>query len=152
MNLMNTELGKLLNRARTLHIQSLWFKVFSDVDLKKRMLKWIQQDQLMKEGIDENGNIIGTYSPVTELINPKKIAGEHYTLFDTGEFYRSMFIVVLSDSFVIDADPIKIDDNGEKTNLFEEYGEGIIGLTDESKQKLVQEVTRRFRIELQKIL
>jgi len=152
MDLMKTELGRLLNRARTLHIQSIWFKVFSDVDLKKRMLKWIQEDQLMKEGIDENGNIIGTYSEITEKINPQKIAGSHYTLFDTGEFYRSMFIVVLSDSFVIDADPIKIDENGEKTNLFEEYGEGIIGLTDESKQKLVLEVTRRFRIELEKIL
>jgi hypothetical protein len=151
MDLMKTELGKLLNRARTISSKSIWFEVFRDQNLKKMVLDWIRQDQLFEKGIDEDGDIIGTYSEFTESINPEKIAGSHYTLFDTGEFYRSMFVVVLSDSIVIDADPIKIDENGEKTNLFYEYGEGIVGLTDENKQKLANEVSRRFIIEVEKI-
>jgi hypothetical protein len=145
MDLMQTELGKLLNRARTLHTTSLWFEVFKDGVLKRQVLQWIQQDQLFKQGIDEDGEVIGTYSEFTELINPEKVAGSHYTLFDTGEFYRSMYVVVLSDSIVIEADPVKIDEDGEKTNLFYEYGEGIVGLTDENKQKLAEQVAIRFQ-------
>jgi hypothetical protein len=151
MDLMQTELGKLLNRARTLHTTSLWHEVFKDGVLKRQVLQWIQQDQLFEQGIDEDGDIIGTYSEFTELINPEKVAGTHFTLFDTGEFYRSMFVVVLSDSIVIEADPVKIDDNGEKTNLFYEYGEGIVGLTDENKQKLAEEVATRFQIAITRL-
>lgn len=151
MDLMQTELGKILNRARTLHTTSLWLEVFKDGVLKRQVLQWIQQDQLFEQGIDEDGDIIGTYSEFTELINPEKVAGSHYTLFDTGEFYRSMYVVVLSDSIVIEADPVKIDDNGEKTNLFYEYGEGIVGLTDENKQKLAEEVANRFQLAITRL-
>jgi hypothetical protein len=151
MDLMQTELGKILNRARTLHTTSLWFEVFKDGVLKRQVLQWIQQDQLFKHGVDEDGDIIGTYSEFTELINPEKVAGSHYTLFDTGEFYRSMYVVVLSDSIVIEADPVKINEDGEKTNLFYEYGEGIVGLTDENKEKLAQEVATRFQIAITRL-
>ena len=63
-----------------------------------------------------------------------------------------MFIVVLRDSVVVDADPIKIDENGETTNLFNEYGEEIIGLTDENKTRLAQELIERFNIEYKRLL
>jgi hypothetical protein len=155
MDLMQTELGRLLNRSRTLSTRYLWQLVFRDYRLKQLVLWWIQQDQLYKKGIDENGKVIGTYSEVTEMINPKKVAGTHYTLFDTGEFYDSMKVVVLNDSIVIEANPKKTEETEfgfDVVNLFEEYGEGIIGLTTENKQKLANEVSRRFRIELNKIL
>lgn len=116
------------------------------------VLRWIQEDQLRKQGIDEDGDVIGEYSEVTEMINPEKIAGTHYTLFDTGEFYESMRIVVLNDSIVIEADADKRNKDGETENLFEKYGDGIIGLTTENKQRLANELSRRFRIELHKIL
>ena len=112
----------------------------------------IQQDQLFKEGIDEDGDIIGTYSEWTEMLNPDKVAGSHYTLFDTGAFYESMQIVVLNDSFVVEAQPIKIDEDGKQTNLFEKYGEGIVGLTDENKEKLAIEIKKRFIDEVNKLL
>jgi hypothetical protein len=152
MDLMQTELGRLLNRSRTLSTSYLWQLVFRDVTLKKMVLRWIQEDQLRKQGIDEDGNVIGEYSEVTEMINPEKIAGTHYTLFDTGEFYESMRIVVLNDSIVIEADADKRNKDGETENLFEKYGDGIIGLTTENKQRLANELSRRFRIELHKIL
>lgn len=149
---MGTELGVIFNRLRTLGTKSIWFKVFADKELSKMILDMVQQDQLMKQGVDEDGDIIGEYSEYTEMLNPAKEAGSHYTLFDTGAFYKSMRIIVLNDSFVIDAEPEKIDEDGRKTNLFEEYGEGIIGLTKKSKQKLSIEIKKRFIKEVNKYL
>ena len=123
-----------------------------DKTLSNMILEMIQQDQLFKEGVDEDGDIIGTYSEWTEMLNPDKVAGSHYTLFDTGEFYKSMRIVVLNDSFVVEAQPVKIDEDGKKTNLFEKYGEGIVGLTDENKEKLAIEIKKRFIDEVNKLL
>lgn len=151
-DLMNTRIGALLNTARTISFAEVWMVVFRDQRLKDQVLNWIRQDQLFNQGVDENGVVIGTYSEATEMMNPLKQAGEHYTLFDTGEFYESMFIVVLKDSIVVDADPIKIDENGETTNLFNEYGEGIIGLTDENKTRLAQELVERFITEYRRLL
>jgi len=151
VNLMNTKLGELLNRTRTIGFASIWQKVFSDDKLKRQIILWIQNDQLQK-GIDEDGDILGLYSDFTEFINPEKIAGTPYTLKDTGDFYNSMFITVYADSFVVDADAIKVDDSGEQTDLFEKFGDGIVGLTKENKQKLADEIKKRFQIETSKIL
>jgi hypothetical protein len=149
---MQTEIGLLLNRTRLLDLKTIWLKVFTDVAFKEKILNWIRQDQLFKQGIDEDGDIIGTYSEFTEMINPSKVAGTPYTLFDTGEFYRSMIIYVFQKEIVIDADPIKTDESGKTTNLFNEYGEGIIGLTDENKTKLANELVERFNKEARKLL
>jgi len=152
MDLMQTELGAVLNKFRAIRTQDIWQKVFLDKTLSRMILEMIQQDQLFKQGIDEDGDIIGTYSEWTEILNPDKVAGTPYTLFDTGAFYESMKIVVLNDAFVVEAQPIKIDENGEKTDLFENYGEGIIGLTDENKEKLAIAIKARFIIEVNKLL
>lgn len=155
VGLMDTSLGLLLNAAKTrLKTKQIWFKVFAgDPFLRKQILRWIQQDQLFKEGIDEDGDVIGYYSEFTEAINPSKVAGSHFTLFDTGEFYASMYIAVNTNYIEVVADPIKIDDRtGETTNLFNEYGEGIIGLTDENKTKLANALKIRFQREAAKIL
>ena len=134
---MDTLIGVKLRKALRLSSSLAWYEAF-DQQLIKMILNWIQQDQLQK-GIDEDGDIIGLYSEWTELINPEKIAGTPYTLEDTGDFYKSMYIVVLNDSIVIEADPIKGTDN-----LFYKYGEGIIGLTEENMDKLREEVKKKY--------
>jgi len=121
-DLMNTRIGALLNTARTISFAEVWMAVFRDQRLKDQVLNWIRQDQLFNEGIDENGVVIGTYSEAT------------------------------GDSIVVDADPIKVDENGETTNLFNEYGDGIIGLTDENKTRLAQELVERFNTEYRRLL
>ena len=78
------------------------------------------------------------------MMNPTKVAGTHYTLFDTGEFYESFELIVGKDYFEIDADPLKTNEDGETTNLFYKYSTAILGLTDESKDKLAQELIRRY--------
>jgi len=125
----------------------LWNHVFSDKDFQTWILDLIRDDQLMEKGVDETGKIIGTYSWATQNIyNSSKIEGEHYTLFDTGDFYKSMLILLGTDYFEIDADPIK-----ENANLFTKYGEGIIGLTEESLEKLREETKRRYAIEIDRL-
>lgn len=149
---MDTTLGDALRRAIQLKHAEIWREVFKDSDFKEQILDWIRWDQLFNEGVDEMGEIIGTYSTYTEILNPEKQAGTPFTLYDTGEFYRSMSIAILELAIEIDADPIKTDEFGQTTDLFAEYGEGIIGLTDESKQKLVDELIERYQIETSKLL
>lgn len=152
MDLTQTVLGDALQRAIQLKHAEIWRLVFKDEQFKEQILDWIRWDQLYNEGVDELGEIIGTYSTYTEMLNPEKQAGTPYTLYDTGAFYRSMSIAILELAIEIDADPIKTDEFGQTTDLFAEYGEGIIGLTDESKEKLVNELIIRYQNETSKLL
>ena len=151
-NLNNTILGDVLFNAKSnLLMRSIWIEVFKDKAFQQLILDWIRYDQLFKKGVDENDKVIGYYSDWTTFINPEKV-GE-YTLFDSGDFYRSMMIVVRYDSAIeIDADPIKIDDDGDVENLFEKYGDGIIGPNNETRQKLANECVDRFNHVARRIL
>ncbi len=131
---------------------AIWVKVLSDENFKKWILDLVRQEQLFKEGVDEDNEVIGYYSEWTEMMNPKKVAGTHYTLFDTGEFYGSFELRVGKNYFEIDADPLKKDDNGETTNLFYKYSTAILGLTNESKDKLAQELIRRYIIAIRNVV
>ena len=100
--------------------------------LEVEILNLNRIDQLFKRGIDSEGRLIGVYSFRTEEISGgRKRAGTHITLFDTGQFYKSFAILPFEDFFRITANPIR-----EDTNLFEDFGEDIVGLTEENKAKL----------------
>ena len=152
MDLMDTILGQTLNKYRTLKTEYLWRKVFNDHTFREWTLDLIRQDQLFDKGIDGDGIIIGLYSEVTEMINPSKEAGTPYTLFDTGEFYKSFILYVYNNYIEIDADPIKIDKNGDQDNLFKKYGENIIKLSQSNLEKFIIEFKWRFQRELRQLL
>jgi len=141
-NLMNHVVGYLKPAE-------VWIILFSDQNLQNKIIvEYIQQDQLFEKGVDETGQIIGYYSAYTEMLtNGRKKEGEPYNLFDTGDFYRSMVFLLGKDFFEVDADPIKDNDN-----LFTKFGEGIIGLTEESKEKLKTELLERYDKEVRRIL
>lgn len=149
----DTILGlKLTDVTTQLQLGMIWFEVFEDAEFKEQILNWIRNDQLFDQGIDEDGNVIGYYSFVSEVINPEKMEGTPYTLYDSGDFYRSMFITVMTDAtFVIDADAIKVNENGTE-DLFQKYGDGIIGLAEGSREKLAVECIERFNEVARKIL
>jgi len=152
-DIMQTELGQKLNRfGYALYNQVIWVSVLKKPSLRTFILDLVREDQLLEQGIDEDGDVIGTYSEYTEIINPEKVAGSHYTLKDTGEFFDSFYIDVFPSYFEINANPIKTDDDGETTNLFYEYGEGIMGLTTESLDKLSREILRLYAIEVRRLL
>jgi hypothetical protein len=143
VDFLDNKLGEVLKRTRLLYDSIIWFESF-DTKLKTKILDWIRYDQLWK-GIDEDGDIMGLYSEWTEMINPEKVAGTPFTLKDTGAFYKSLFIDVLTEFFVVDGDGIKTDEiTGEKTDLFKRFGDGIVGLTDENKEKLAEELKIKY--------
>jgi hypothetical protein len=152
VNLMDTALGGVLRNAQTISFPVIWRAVFQDVKFKTMILDWIRWDQLYSQGVDEFGAIIGYYSEWTEIINPSKVAGTPFTLYDTGDFYRSLYIYVTNDSFFIDGQSIKTDEDGGTKDLFVEYGQGIVGLTDENKTRLANELITRFQTEYERLL
>ena len=139
VNFLDTDLGVITKNAKMLNEVTAWINSF-DFNVKNEIIYFIQKEQLFDKGVDANNEVIGYYSIITETqYNPSKKAGEHYTLLDTGEFFKSMFIQVLNDSFEVNA-------NGKKqnTDLFVKYGNDIIGLTTESKEKLVDILTKKY--------
>ena len=138
MDFMQTDLGTLIRKTRLLSSAIAWYESI-DKNVQEKIIDLIQNDQL-QEGIDAKGKIIGYYSYATEIITKgKKQQGEPFTLFDTGEFYKSMYVVASLYDFVVYGD-------GQKTdkNLFQAYGDDIIGLTDLSKEKLAEILTEKY--------
>ncbi len=152
MGLMDTILGQQLRRVKFLEERVFWRTAFSDPAFRNYILDLIRNDQLFKEGIDSEGSIIGYYSQWTEMMNPDKRAGTPYTLKDTGAFYESMIIYIYDNLIEIDADPIKTDEKGKETNLFIEYGENIIGLTDENLEKVTVILADKYRQQIIQVL
>lgn len=141
-----TKLGEKFANLKKLQTINLWLDSF-DSEMKDFVLKLIQYDQLIQKGIRDDGSVVGYYSELTEEINPLKKAGTPYTLLDTGEFFNSMFVDVMDDGFVVDADDEKTSRRlvgGQittiVTHLFEFYGSNIVGLTEDSKEELIGEL------------
>ena len=149
MGLMDTVLGDLMERSKALSQREIWFYVFSDMKFKTKVLDFIRIDQLFEQGVNEDDQVIGRYSIITETVyNPEKVAGSPYTLKDTGDFYKSFMMEVLPDGIIINADGIK--DDG--TDLLERFTDKILGLTDESKIKLVKELKEKYYTESLRLL
>lgn len=110
-------------------------------------------EQLFNKGVNVNNEITGVYSEATELINPKKKAGEPYTFLDTGEFFKSFKLKVFSDgSFKINAEKIIKDPlTDAKFSITDLYGE-ILGLNDESLTKLSREILPFIREEVRSLV
>ena len=138
VDLFQTDLGIITKNAKILNEVSAWINSF-DIQIKNEIIYLIQYEQLVSKGIDAKGKVIGLYKPFTEQLNPLKKAGEHYTLLDTGEFFKSMFIDVMRDSIIING-------NGQKDNenLFIKFGDDIVGLTDENKEKLADLLLEKY--------
>ena len=77
---MDTVLGDLMGRSKALSQREIWFFVFSDMKFKTKVLDFIRIDQLFEQGVNEDDQVIGRYSIVTETVyNPEKVANTPYT-------------------------------------------------------------------------
>lgn len=144
-----TAIYELISRAARTPSDAEMFVLAFNEDLQREVIRLIQQDQLTKEGIDEAGTVIGYYSQATEAITRgRKRAGDHYTLDDTGSFYRSMMVQVFGTGLEIDANSQTYTEmQGQSW-----WTDGILGLTDENLQKIIELVKARHRTELERIL
>lgn len=138
VNFLDTDLGKIAFKAKSLNDAKAWYSAL-DEESKSFILELIKNEQLLK-GIDAKGNTIGIYSYWTEIISEgRKQEGDPFTLYDTGAFYNSLRIIISGLSFIVEG-------NGQKDdkNLFEAYGDDIVGLTNESLEKLAQELLPKY--------
>ena len=92
--LRNTAPYELARKVKLMLTDALvWYDSFrTSSDLKREIINWIQKDQLQAKGVDGNDVVIGYYSYVTSLINPKKRFNTPYTLNDTGDFFKDSLI------------------------------------------------------------
>jgi len=140
-----TEIDEHLKRALLLDDSLAWIDSHTE-EVKSTILDIIRQDQLIDEGVDSNDEIIGTYSYLTEVItNGAKRMGDPYNLKDTGAFFRSMFVKVLKDSIIIDADYAKMEDQNW-------WSIDILGLTDEHLELYAEMVKKNFILYARRVL
>lgn len=141
MAIGKSRLHKMLENGLTLSIEDAWIIAWDNAEFREWVLDLIRINQLFDKGEDKDGNIIGVYSEYTEILNPDKIAGTHYTLKDTGYFFGSLFIDdwMSGERVIIDGDGDKGDDD-----LFEKFGEGIIGINQDNLSLVRQEIKKKF--------
>lgn len=144
MAIGNTKLHDVLKRGRLLSESIAWYSVF-DSQTSKQILDWVRENQLFNQGIDSDGEVIGYYSKFSEMINPQKQEGTHFTLKDTGDLFRSLYIVALRDAFVIEGDVSKIQDQ-------DWFSDKILSLTEESKEKLKPIIIEKYRKHIREVL
>ena len=78
----------------------------------------------------------------------RKRANTPYDLKDSGEYYKSHRVSVASNGdIILTAQPQK-----EDTNLFKEYGPGILKLTDENLQVFANFLIPKIQDEVLKII
>ena len=146
---MLKRLKKVAGKAANLKTKILFQIVFQNSEVQDLIVDLNRIEQLFKEGIDSTGKIIGEYSEVTEMLTQgqsfgyggssgkkQKKAGQPIFLLDEGDFYKSFKVKLLNDGFVIQADALK--DDG--TDLTEQFGKNILGLTNESKAKIITQI------------
>jgi len=128
---------KLAKRAHELNNDLIMRSIFEqEPDFKELVIELNTNNQLF-EGIDSNGvtlsSIGGKYADVTIAFKRSNSQPfDRVTLKDTGAFYESFNVRYEMGGIVIDADTIK-----EGDDLRERWGNDILGLTDESIEKLV---------------
>lgn len=113
-----------------------WYESHTE-DVKKLIIQLIKSNQLKNRGVDKFNQIIGLYSWTTSQMNPEKVFGTPYTLEDSGLFYESMFVVVLNDSILIEAETKHMEGN-------EWWTTNILGLNEENLQIYIDKIKQNF--------
>lgn len=127
----------VLNALLILNVDDLAFEIAKQDTFQDLVIELNTEKQLFDKGEDSTGRTLesigGAYSPFTVSI--KQAKGQptnRVTLFDTGEFYASWSVKPFKGGFIIDADP-----NKDDTNLFDEWGNEIVGLNEENLQTII---------------
>ena len=154
---LNTKLGKVLKRQKPLlDPVKLFIKIGNEKDILEFVVRLNTEgeinSQLFELGVDSKGtrleDVGGEYSAFT--IEEKLSKGQpidRITLKDSGGFYKTWKVKADRTGFVFDVDPMKDD-----TNLFNEWGEDIVGLMPENLRLVTRLILRRYRQETLKIL
>jgi len=145
---------EMCDRFIKLSLSNLMQDIFSRFDVRWFVIELNTKEQLYEKGIDSKGKSLGDYAPFT--IDRKIDSGLPYdriTLFETGEFYESFEVKVYKEDIEIVANPDKFDTKtGKKSNLYEDFGIDIVGLTDENTVKLQEYLLPLIQAEIMKLI
>ena len=132
---------KLSNNIKSLDQRKLIEQTVSEPYIQTLIVE-LNQVQLESKGIESDGTRTGDYSKVSVERYGKRPG--HITLHDTGEFYRSMKVIVGSEGMVVYGDTIK--EGGD--DLSKKWPKAL-GLTEESLSE-VRPMVQKKMIELMK--
>lgn len=157
----------LAKKAATIDQDKILKGILDDPLIQAQIVDLNTQKQLFDLGIDSEGNTLGDYSPAT-IHGTKNYPGkiekgqpyDHITLKDTGEFYDSFKIKNEKEGFYITANGTKGKVSVEQhfntntqsvqgvkvgdTNLVEQFGKAILGLTRDSLNEIIPEIKQRY--------
>lgn len=147
---MFERLFQIVNNVKALEEKQVAVEIFSGSEVQKFIIDLNRIEQLFKKGVDSYGKPIGYYSALTDIMTQgetfsfdgyshTKREGTHYTLLDTGAFYRSFRVILTESGFMIEAD-----DEKEGEYLTDRYGLDIIGLSKESKNELAAHIVDKI--------
>jgi hypothetical protein len=145
----------LVKRAKSLNQDKILKEVFSDTGIQEIILD-MNRSQLYDSGVDATGTLlsgygfgagVGKYSFAT-IYGTKNIKGkiaknqrtDHITLRDTGAFYKSLKFDNKLYEFLIKGKT----DKGGGDDLQTNFGQDILGLTDENKNKVSELIKSPF--------
>lgn len=129
---------KQLRKVQRFDVNAILFEVWKNPAVQNLIIELNTEgqptSQLFEKGEDSKGIALGDYSPFTTQIKVEKGQRiDHITLKDTGDFYETWVVAPFLRGFRIEADP----DKGGGDNLFEDFGEDIVGLNEENKTILI---------------
>lgn len=104
--------------------------------IEKELIQ-IQKDRIFNESKDIFGNDLGFYSYATEVITKgRKKAGEPFTGFDTGDFFKGFNSFVSNEQFSFSSTDKKTSTILNSENWLSDE---IFGLTDKELNKVIAE-------------
>lgn len=142
------DLSKLHSNLKQLDVVDIMVDSLEDID---EFIADLNRTQLTQGLRDDGSSIEPEYSALTEVLKRSKsgTAGitSNVTLFDTGQFHKSIFTSIFPDEIVLDS-------KDSKLNKLEDKYQSILGLTEASIKKLKQKVLpifwRKFNEQLYK--
>lgn len=130
----------IIDRAKRLQSSDAWMFALSQKEVQDEIIRLNTTNQLYEEGIRSDGSPLGPYRPFTiEIKRQKGQPYDHVTLRDTGEFYASFRVFYDADTFEVTADG----DKGDK-NLFDVYGDNVLGLTEFNLERIKQLILQYY--------
>jgi hypothetical protein len=134
---------KLAKDIQDLNTGKVFLLVFNNQPNQKMILDLNREGQL-RFGTLEDGSKMPLYSRTSQVVFGKP--NTNWTLYDTGDFYRSFKITGLTENAITWTGDTQKDDVDLADKVANATGGGIIfGLTDESKEILIKEVLPSIR-------
>lgn len=148
--LKDTVIGELVKRMQMLDEVKLWVQTLSKQEVQLMIEEFIKI-RLQKGKMPDGSNITNLftgddfYKRFTQVeyakIGRRIQAGSHYTMKHTMKFFNSIDVIDVNNN---DATIFGDGDKGKGVDLFEVYGEDLLGLTDENYKIIKEKVLENY--------